>query len=668
MASGLSFGVDWYPEQWDEGMWERDADRMKEFGVDIVRLMEFAWAVIEPEPGRFDFSLFDRAITLLASRGIRVIVGTPTAAIPAWLVDMDPSVLTEHPTRISADFGRRHAACYSNPTYRERSLAVTRAIADRYGAHPAVAGFQIDNEIAFEGTDRCVCPACRSLWHGWLARKYGDIASLNASWGTVFWSETYSRFDQVPVPRRQSGASQNPALWLDYDRYMSDSVVSFSDAQIGILRAVAGSSKWITTNFYPAVLSNAVDAEALTEKMDFASWDNYPVWGDMTEPDPWMIPAFRETLVRGFGGTGLFTVMEQMSGIQGHVCLGHLPPERRVALWTNQAIARGGDRIVYFRWRTAPFAQEQLCYGIFDTDDRETERARVLRGNIKVVRETFGSFAGVPVKSRACVLHSKDDARLLREQHLSKALKPAGAPDWMNPGYDTELARWFAPYCVLNVNADVKSVASVKLEDYSLVSLPLYQMADPAFVERLASWVDSGGTLVLGYRAGARDLSNRNVAEPLPGLFRALAGITVPRFEALGDTTARIRVGLFPARGGVWADLIEPETAAPVAYWADRNKFYSGLPCATVNRLGSGRVYYIGTSPDPAAIFLLYRRILKSAGMKPRFFGEGIEIVDRTTEDGREVSAILNHTARRRRILGAKVGPYGIAVAEKRPM
>jgi len=238
----------------------------------------------------------------------------------------------------------------------------------------------------------------------------------------------------------------------------------------------------------------------------------------------------------------------------------------------------------------------------------------------------------------------------------------------MQAGLDAELAKWFAPFVALNVNADVKSVRSVDLDRYKLVSLPLYQMADPEFVERLAAWVDRGGVLVLSYRAGARDLSNRNVSEPLPGLFRALAGVRVPRFEALGKTRARLRVGSLPipARGEVWADILEPETARPVAVWTDRRKFYRGAPCVTVNDLGRGKVWYIGTSPDAAATFLLYRRIFKSAGIAPRFAGAGVEIVDRKRVDGSEVSVVLNHSPKRRRVLGRTLEPWGWTVVPKR--
>ncbi|MGO8695237.1 MAG: beta-galactosidase [Rectinemataceae bacterium] len=580
MGGDLSFGVDWYPEQWDESRWVHDVERMREYGIKVVRIMEFAWPIIEPEPERFDFSLFDRAIELLASHSIEAILGTPTATFPIWLVDRDRSVLQVSPEGRVRDFGTRRMGCFNSSTYREAAARVVSACAEHFGG-------------------------------GLIA---GD--------------------------RRR-----------------------FAGWQIDILRTRVGPDCFVTTNLFPPPLSIAIDMEKLTAKMDFASWDNYPIWGDQDEPYPYQFQSFVESYIRGLHGSRPFTVMEEFSGIQGHVCLGHLPPERQVALWTNQAIARGVNRILYFRWRTAPYGQEQLCYGLFDTDDAETPRSRALRDNIRDVSRALGGFASTPFESEACLLYSKDNARLLREQYLSEELFLKAA-DWAQVGYDMEIATWFAPYVVFNVNADVRSVESVDLDAYLVLSLPLFQMADPAFVGRLDAWLRAGGTLILGYRSGTRDGRNWNVSESLPGLFDEMAGIRVRRFESFNKGKVGIRIGLLPAAAGVWADILEPTTAKAVAFYRGRRKFYDGSPCVAVNSHGRGRVWYIGTSLDPVGLFLIYRRILKEAGMKPRFLGNGVEMVERRTALGSRVKVVLNHNAKPRRALGRRIPAYGWTVIE----
>jgi beta-galactosidase len=660
LSERLSFGVDWYPEQWDRAIWEADAERMKGFGVDIVRMMEFAWALIEPEKGRFDFSLFDEAIGILAKQGIGVILGTPTATFPAWLLD-EGEVLQTARDGTRRDFGTRRMGCFNSPAYLEASRRVVAACAAHFAKDERVIGWQVDNELGTEGSDFCVCDDCRAAWRGWLERRYGSVAAMNAAWGNVFWGTSYSRWDQVPVPRDQVATGFNPCLLLDYARFSSDSAASFMGGQVSALRAAIRPGVFITTNFYSPPLSNRIDFEDLTRGMDFASWNNYPTWGDSDESLPYFAQAFAESYVRGIRGDGPFAVLEAFCGFQGHVCLGHLPPERQVALWTNQSIARGANRVVYFRWRTAPYGQEQLCYGLFDTDDAETERACVLRDNIRDVKEPFSRFASTRVESPACLVYSKDDARVLGEQYLSKGLylKPV---EWAQAGYDMEAMKWYAPYVLFNVNADVKSVDSVDIEKYRIISLPLYQMADPELVGRLDAWVKKGGRLVLGYRAGARDMRNWNATERLPGLFAEMAGIRVPRFESLNKGRAGIRVGLVPAKGEVWADIIEPTSASAVAVYSDKRKFYSGLPCATVNRRGAGKVWYIGTSPDPVGIYFLYRRILKDAEVGAEFHGMGVEVIERRTDEGGTVKVVLNHNAKAKRVLGTRIEAYGWAV------
>ena len=653
----LEFGVDWYPEHWDEAGWERDADRMREYGFTVARVMEFAWILVEPEPGRFDYSLFDRALAVLASRGITAVIGTPTATPPAWLLDEAPDSFRMTREGIGAGFGARRNLCWNAPGYRHAARRLVKAVAAHYGSDPRVAGFQVDNEPGHEGSDRCVCPHCQLAWHAWLQEKYGRIEALNDEWGTVFWGTTYARWNQVPVPRLQPSTGHNPGLLLDYDRFCSDSAASFLREQVALLREHSAPGQWVTTNLYPPPMSNAIDMEDACSGMDFASWDNYPSWGEDDQALPWAFNACVQSYIRGLRGDAPFTVMESMSGIQGHVCLGYLPPEKRVALWSLQAIARGANRVVFFNWKTAPFGQEQLCHGLMDADDRETERLRVLRAMMVRAKAELSAIASVPVPGEACRVYSKDDARVLREQYLSKGLKFSPIPT-VQAGYDVEAAKWFAPYAIFGVNADVRSARSLDPDRYRIISMPLHQMADPELTDRLAAWVDRGGTLVIGFRAGARDLRNHNVGQPLPGAFTKLAGITVPRFESLNEGSASLRIGLLPARGTVWADIIEPTSAAPVATWSDKSKFYRGSPAITVNRIGTGQVWYLGTSLDPAGIFLLYRRIFREAGIRARFLGADIERVRRTDSAGRDWELLLNHSPKPRRAMGVRLGPW----------
>jgi len=663
-GGGVLFGVDYYPEQWDRALWESDFRRMREMGFRSVRMMEFAWSLLEPRPGKYDFSLFDEAIRLAGENGLSVVLGTPTATFPAWLYHKDPGMVQIHPSGVYRDFGTRRQACYNSDTYRKASARLVEAIARRYGKNPVVIGWQIDNEIGHEGSDRCVCPTCVGKWHEWLRKKYKNVHAMNTEWGTVFWGTTYVGFEQVPVPRKQVSSIQSPGLALDYDRFCSDSAVDFVDMQMKLLRKHIQDGQWVTTNLYPTPHYPVIDMERLCRGMEMVGFDNYPVWGDQDEPLPYFFTAYILSYIRGLNERGRFAVFEQFSGFQGHTCLGYLPPDEQVTLWTNQSIARGADHIYYFRWRTAAFGQEQLCYGLFDPDNTPTSRAAAIAANMRRHSPAFDRFASEPVTSEACVVYDKDNSRVFKEQYLSKGIYMLPTP-YMQVGYDLEMARNFVPYAVFNINADVKSARGVDLSRYRIISLPLYQMADPEFVGRLESWVREGGTLVLGWRAGARDMKNHAVRLELPGLFAAMAGVRIKRFESLNATKVGIRVGIVPAKGEAWAEIVEPVTAKPLAWYRDRKKHYSGEPCITVNEYGRGRVYYFGTSPDPMAIFFLYRKILKRAGLAPRFSGMGLEVIRRTTVDGGAVDVVLNHTASHRWFGLRRIEPYGVRFVER---
>lgn len=654
---GVYWGVDYYPEQWDSSLYKQDAKKMKEMGIKAVRIMEFAWSIIEPSEGVYDFSLFDEVIGIMAEQGIQTVLGTPTATFPIWLYEKDHNMVQISQGGIRREFGTRREACYNSQTYFNLSMNIVEQCAKHFGNNPNVIGWQIDNELGHEGSDICICENCRLQWHSWLEKKYKDVGELNKVWGTVFWGTTYSEFNQIPMPKVEVAAIQNPTLILDYYRFCSDSAIKFVNSQIEIIRKYVKHNQLITTNLYPSPLYPVIDMEQLTENMDFASYDNYPIWGEQDEPILYFFNAYALSYIRGLNDKGNYGIMEQFTGIQGHTCLGALPSEKQVVLWTNQTVARGANKVFYFRWRTAAFGQEQLCYGLFDSDNIETDRYRAISGNISKFKSQFDLFASEPVESSVCVLYDKENSRLLKDQYLSKGLfyKPS---DYMQIGYDRELAKNFAPYVIFNVNADVVSTKKVDLQKYKLISFPLYQMADHKFVNDIEKWVEQGGILLLSYRTGTKDRNNNSVKESLPGLFSKLAGIKVRKFESLNETSVKMKMGVISMKGQVWADIIECEGAKPLAYYTDSKKHYKGSPSITVNQYGKGKVYYLGTSLDPKGIFFLYRKILKAANLEPKFYGQGIEVVKRRTTNGNYVDVVLNHTTRAKRVKGKLIQPY----------
>jgi beta-galactosidase len=657
------FGIDYYPEQWPPELWMSDAQRMAEMGIRAVRMMELAWAVIEPEEGKFDFSIFDKAIDLFAIYHIQTVLGTPTAAIPAWLWEKDPEILQIHPSGIQKQFGTRREACFNNPTYLAACILVVDEIGRHFGKNPNVIGWQIDNELGHEGTDKCICPNCLDRWHTWLKTKYKNIEEVNKIWGTVFWSGVFPDFDSIPMPQKQIQTTLNPGLKLDFDRFSSDSIISFVERQVAILKKYVRPDQWLTHNVFLTPHSAVVDMEKMFKSLTQPAGSCYPVWGDATEPTPYYFMSYFLSYVRGLKDTGNFSILEQFTSPQGHDSLGYLPPKDQVILWTNQSIARGANKIFYFRWRTAPYGQEQNCYGILNRDNKDTEIKKKIEENISKNQSQYSSFANVPFESQACLLYDKDNSRIIKDQFLSRGI--FNAPnEYMQVGYDYELTRAFAPYVIFNINADVKSVQQVDLNKYKMISLPLYQMTDSDFVKRLTTWVEQGGALILGWRCGTRDDKNWATDKELPGEFAVLAGVKIHDFESLNLTKTKIRLKGLPLlfNGENWADVLEPDSARPIGWYTVGKKDYFGKPCITENKFGKGRVYYVGTSLDLLGIFFLYRKIYKANEMNPRFYGMGVEMTHRKDTQSGNIDVILNHNPKTRMVAGVIVPGFGMKI------
>ena len=216
------FGVDYYPEHWPEERWSIDAQLMAEAGFNVVRLAEFAWSRMEPTEGKFDFEWLDRAIAILHSHNIDVILGTPTASPPPWLMGNSPELFRVREDGLRVTFGNRREYCPNHSLYHHYTDRIVNKMADHYANHPAVIGWQIDNEFG----DRCYCPTCTQKFQTWLRSRYESLDELNQKWGTIFWSHVYNDWTEIPVPL-STGGSPNPGLALDYYRFCSDSYVTY---------------------------------------------------------------------------------------------------------------------------------------------------------------------------------------------------------------------------------------------------------------------------------------------------------------------------------------------------------------------------------------------------------------------------------------------------------
>jgi beta-galactosidase len=578
------FGVDYYPEHWPEARWETDAQMMQEAGFNVVRLAEFAWAKLEPEDGRFDFSWLDRAIEVLAARGIQIVLGTPSASTPAWLWAKIPDIALVDEFGNAREYGSRREYSPTNPSYREHAVRIARKMGEHYRDNPHVIGWQIDNEFG----DRCYASGTRRAFQQWLKQRYLSLDSLNECWGTVFWSHIYTDWSQIPVPVRRIHGQHNPSLQLDFFRFMSDVYVEFQQLQVDVLREVCPPQQFITHNFmgfnYPRI--NYFD---LAKTLDLVVWDNYPrgFWINTPQIKPAPL-ALGHATMRGLKKQN-FWVMEQQSGQGSWDILPPTPRPGEIALWAYQAIAHGADGIVFFRWRTARFGTEQYWHGILDHDGQGRRRyAEIKRMGQEIAR--IGSvLEGSEVRARTAIVLSYDSRFAFQIQQNN--------PDF---SYERHLLDYFTALHDANIPTDIVSVND-DLASYDLVIVPSLYITEDETVKQLQAFVERGGTLIITPRSGVKNHTNIVVDLALPGKLSALCSVEVQEYDSLlSGERRKVRfddgASDSSSHATVWCDILNPLNADVVARYDE--DFYTGQPVVTRNSVGAGTVIYVGTIGD----------------------------------------------------------------------
>jgi len=375
-------GVCYYPEHWPEEQWEQDAKQMREMGLSWVRIGEFAWSRIEPKPGEFEWAWLDKAIDVLGEAGLKIIFGTPTATPPRWMVDRHPDMLAVDKNGNFRKFGSRRHYCFSYDGYRKECARITDILGERYGHNKYIQSWQIDNEYGCHDTVLSYSKPAEIAFRIWLEVKYKTIAKLNEAWGNVFWSMEYNAFDQIDLPNL-TVTEPNPSHVMDFRRFSSDQVVRFNRAQCDVLRE--HTKKPLIHNYMGRITE--FDHFAVGKDLDIASWDSYPLGfledrsdqGDvfkhkyMRQGDP-DFQAFHHDLYRAVG-KGRWWVMEQQPGPVNWAPHNPAPLPGMVRLWTWEAIAHGAEVVSYFRWRQAPFGQEQMHAGLQRPDGEWAEGA-----------------------------------------------------------------------------------------------------------------------------------------------------------------------------------------------------------------------------------------------------------------------------------------------------
>ncbi|MFC4455478.1 beta-galactosidase, partial [Deinococcus sonorensis] len=459
-SSHLELGVCDYPEHVPQDRWAVYAQQQKALGLTYVRIAEFAWALMEPAEGQYDWAWLDQAIETIAAEGLQVVLCTPTATPPAWLIRQHPEILPVDREGRVREFGSRRHYDFASPVFRAHSRRITRAMAERYGQHPAVIGWQTDNEFGCHDTARSWGGASAAGFPAWLEQRYGTLERLNEAWGNVFWSMDYQEWNQIRPPTL-TVTEINPSHLLDFYRYASNTVQSFQEEQLEVLRELSP-GRWVTHNFM--IFESGFDHYKVAAQLDFASWDNYPT-GMLEFFSGWMpeetklhyartghpdLVSFQHDLYRGLLKRPIW-VMEQQCGQVNWAPYNPLPADGAVQLWTAQAWAHGADVVSYFRWRAATMAQEVMHSGLLRHDETPD------RGYTEVQALSLDAFPLGDIPARVALLHDYESLWLYDVQRHA-----AGLSYWAQVmAYYSALRRLGQDVDILHPDSDLSGYAVI---------------------------------------------------------------------------------------------------------------------------------------------------------------------------------------------------------------
>lgn len=656
----IHFGTDYYPEHWPTERWELDAKLMKEMGIQVVRLAEFSWHKMEPEEGKFDFEWLDRAIELMSKYNIKVVLGTPSAAPPAWLVEKYPEILPVDRMGRQIPFGGRHHDCQSNPVYREYVRKIVTEMAVRYGNNENVIGWQPDNELGNSHNDLCTCDSCTNAFQIWLHKKYNSVEKLNSAWGNAFWSQERNSFKEIKAPKNTL-TGDNPSAILDWKRFCSDLVCDFMREQTSILRKYC-KNQFITHNYMG--FSDKVDYYRLAEQLDFVSQDQYPggYWtGDPTTNASELAATL--DVIRGYKHKN-FWIMEQQAGVTGGTMMGRLPAPGQLSLWTAQAVAHGADAVVYFRWRTCAFGTEEYWHGILPHCGIPGRTYRELKTSIEGLTPVMEQLQDSMPNPEVGILFSFTQQYAYTIQPHHKDLSYIG-----------QVIKYHRAFYKMQVPVDMLSEEDA-FDSYKLLVAPFQYVMTLQLAEKFSSYVANGGHLVLTMRTGVKNDDNTCMTElPLPGILGKVAGVTVEEYDCLVDTNVKVICDQNMYTGRIWSDVLTtaPETETIAEY---ASEFYKGRACVTAATYGKGVCYYIGTEPDDALMDVLCNKMVSRALVQTLGKAEpDVELTVRETNTNKWFFA-LNHSGEKRTyqmsegcrlILGKQQGilePYEFHVLE----
>jgi len=629
--SKMIYGGDYNPEQWDRATMEEDMRMFKKANIDFVRVNIFAWALSQPDEVTYNFEWLDEVFETLHQNGIKIGLGTGTAAHPAWMAKKYPDILRTEFDGKKRKFGGRHNSCPNSPNYRKYASHFVEKLVERYKDHPALLLWNISNE--FGGA--CYCDTCEKEFRVWLKKKYGTLDQVNHAWNTSFWGHTFYDWDEIVTPNLLSehfGERQSmfQGISLDYTRFNSDSMLECYKMEYEMIKK-AMPQTIVTTNIMGAY--KPLDYQKWAKYMDVIGWDNYPSFNTPTS-----YTAMMHDLMRGLKNGEPFMLMEQTPSQQNWQPYNALKRPGVMRLWSYQAVAHGADTVLFFQMRRSRGACEKFHGAVIEHVGHENTRVfqEVAELGNELV-ELSDTLLDSRVKSRVAIVFDWDNWW---------ATEYSSGPS-VSLKYVDEVHKYYQALFNQNIQVDLISTET-DLEQYEIVLAPVLYMVKDGFAQKVENFVENGGTFLTTFFSGIVDENDLVTLGGYPGELRNVLGIWSEEIDALApEHTNRIVMenALGELKGdyscNLLFDLIHSEGAEVLATYGD--DFYQGRPVLTKNRFGKGQAWYVASSPEPKFLEGLMKQLCEEKGVNPELAApEGVEVTKRI-KGGKSYLFLLNH-------------------------
>ena len=597
-TSCLFHGADYNPDQWLDHpeILEQDIELMKKARVNIVSLGIFSWAALEPAEGQFNFDWMAQILDRLHAAGVRVNLATPTAARPVWMAKKYPEVLRVGENRHRNLFGERHNHCYTSPVYREKTRIINQELARRFGSHPAVMMWHINNEYGGE----CHCELCQAAFRNWLKARYGTLEALNKAWNTSFWAHIFSDWDEIESPAPH-GERTLCGLKLDWRRFVSHQTIDYMKWERDCVREILPDAKVCVNMMYHF---GGIDYFEMAKELDLASWDNYPTWHKPSKTTEQLAldTNLMHDLIYSVRREPFFLMESTPSYTNWQDVLKQKRPG--MAMFSAlAAIAHGSDSVMYFQWRQSRGASEKFHGAVVSHDCREDNRVFVETAQVGRALEQLACVANTTKERQAAIVHDWNNMW---------AIEGSQGPRNIGMGYWDELLRHYEGLTQNGVSVDFVNQDS-DLTGYKLVVCPMLYLLREDFADRLRHFTAQGGTLVVTYWSGVVNETDLCYLGDTPHNLTDVLGLRRTEIDGMFDGEIRRVVAAHEdacakeATGSILCEVAALEGATPLMVYDE--DYFAGSPTLAVNSYGEGRAYYVASRFERAFYKPLYRQV-----------------------------------------------------------